>query len=76
MISVGPNPVSTILYIRSTEAIASCRVVSLSGALIADVASNGAAELEIDMAAVAPGLYVISVITADGHKSVSKIIKN
>lgn len=37
LVSVGPNPVTTTLVVSSTEALASCQVFSVSGAMIANI---------------------------------------
>lgn len=76
LVSVGPNPVSSTLVISSTEALASCQVFSVSGAMIANlVPAAGMSEVVIDMSTATPGLYIVTVVTSQGYKSVNKIIK-
>ncbi len=76
LVSVGPNPVSSTLVISSTDALASCQVFSVSGAMIANlVPAAGMSEVAVDMSTAAPGLYIVNVVTSQGYKSVNKIIK-
>lgn len=76
LVSVGPNPVTTTLVVSSTEALASCRVFSVSGAMIANIVpAAGMSEVAVDMSTAAPGLYIVNVVTSNGYKSVNKIIK-
>lgn len=76
LVSVGPNPVTTTLVVSSTEALASCQVFSVSGAMIANIVpAAGMSEVAVDMSTAAPGLYIVNVVTSNGYKSVNKIIK-
>lgn len=76
LVSVGPNPVTTTLVVSSTEALASCGVFSVSGAMIANIVpAAGMSEVAVDMSTAAPGLYIVNVVTSNGYKSVNKIIK-
>lgn len=75
-VSVGPNPVTSTLIVSSTETLAACQIFSVNGAIIANIVpADGVSEVAVDMSTVAPGLYIVNVMTASGFKSVNKIIK-
>lgn len=73
-VKVFPNPVVTVLEVRSAAPVASYTLTSLSGAVVMSGNSVGTS-LSVDMGNVAPGMYFLTTVSADGNTVVNKIIK-
>lgn len=73
-VKVFPNPVVTVLEVRSDSPVASYSLSTLSGAVIMSGSSDGDA-LSVDMGSVSPGIYFLTTVSAEGNTVVNKIIK-
>ena len=69
-IAVGPNPAADYITIKGEE-VQSVDIFSLTGACVKSVKDN---VQTIEIADLAPGIYTIKVVTANGEK-VAKFIK-
>lgn len=69
-IAVGPNPAADYITVKGEE-VQSIDIFSLSGACVKSVKDN---VQTIEIADLAPGIYTIKVVTANGEK-VAKFIK-
>lgn len=74
-LSVFPNPVETVLNVRSAKAVSSYSLISLSGAMAVNGGAACDGVLSIDMEGMGAGIYLLSVVASDGTVSVKKIIK-
>lgn len=73
--AVYPNPVETVLNVRTAMPLASYAVLDLSGARVLGAPAGGATALAIDMSGTAPGVYLLTLAAADGSVTVKKVIK-
>jgi endonuclease I len=71
--SIYPNPASEILYIESSKEIKHIKVFSLSGQLIKDITDQTD---QISVSNLSPGLYLIHLISPDGHSDYEKFLKS
>ncbi|HFA51111.1 MAG TPA: T9SS type A sorting domain-containing protein [Bacteroidetes bacterium] len=63
-IAIYPNPASDFITLRSAQEIRSAEVFSMTGALLKSVKTfEGSYEIDVDD--LAPGMYIISIETAD-----------
>ena len=69
-IAVGPNPAADYITVKGEE-VQSVDIFSLTGACVKSVKDN---VQTIEIADLAPGIYTIKVVTANGEK-VAKFIK-
>ena len=69
-IAVGPNPATDYITVKGEE-VQSVDIFSLTGACVKSVKDN---VQTIEIADLAPGIYTIKVVTANGEK-VAKFIK-
>jgi hypothetical protein len=73
-ISIYPNPVSDILYIKSSAEIMSLSIYDLHGRLIMTL--NGGNDIcEVDLRHLIKGTYIVKVVTTD-RSLTEKIIKD
>lgn len=72
-VSFYPNPVKDILTVTSKQKIETVHVYNVAGQKmnISSKLNNN----QIDMSKLAPGVYIISTITADGQNESFKVIK-
>lgn len=74
-VSVGPNPADDYAVVTAKETITAVDVYSMSGVKVAGVAGVSLTEVEIEVAPLPRGLYLVAVTTADGRRSVAKLIR-
>lgn len=72
---VFPNPAAKTIHINSDEVISKVEVYQLSGELAMVQVANDTA-LEIDLAALNTGMYLVKVYGQNGAVSVKRITKN
>jgi hypothetical protein len=73
-ISIYPNPVSDILYIKSGPEILSLSIYDIYGRVIMTL-KGGNDICEVDLRHLIKGTYIVKVVTADGSHT-EKIIKD
>jgi thiol-disulfide isomerase/thioredoxin len=75
---VSPNPASDFLTIQTNEHnVETVRVLDMTGRVInATSGANLLNQKTIDISQLTNGVYFVELITADGKRSVSKILKN
>jgi len=71
-LSIFPNPVNNILYIRSEEQIKKTSIISITGRVIFNVKGNIES---IDLSRISNGAYLI-LIETDNGSFIKKILKN
>ena len=72
-ISTYPNPVTSKLNIQSEELITSVSIFNTLGQKVLNVA-GGSLNLSVDMSTLSPGVYVATIATDNGAKTM-KVIK-
>lgn len=73
-ITISPNPVSDVLYVKSEENIHTITVVNISGNTILNLNPNVSGEISIPVSNLNKGMYLIKVETLNGNK-VCKFLK-
>ena len=74
VLSLHPNPVNDKLLVESSQVVRRCEIFSVSGALVYTVDEVNASSVEIGVANLAPGLYLIR-ITTEGYSLTEKFEK-
>lgn len=74
-LTVAPNPVKSVLCIKSGEALKTIVVVDMDGKAVLDVDAAGNSALDINAAVLSNGMYIVKVIAESGNMSAVKIIK-
>ena len=74
MISVFPNPVTDQVIIRSPEEITRVKVCNIAGAEVYSAAFNNR-NIEIPTGKLAPGVYVIDVVTKAGSCTRKMVVR-
>ncbi|MBQ3896311.1 MAG: T9SS type A sorting domain-containing protein, partial [Paludibacteraceae bacterium] len=74
-LTVAPNPVKSVLCIKSGEALKTVAVVDMDGRAVLDVNAAGKSALDINAAVLSNGMYIVKVIAESGNMSAVKIIK-
>ena len=73
-LEIYPNPVGSILKIKSIKMIRNILICNLSGRIITAL-NNPGSEFTIDLSSVIPGIYTLVVAYLDNTKYVKRIIK-
>lgn len=73
-----PNPVEDILYIKTShdKAYLKAHLYDLNGRLVKEVINDGQAIISVPMQDQNPGLYLLKLITKEGHEMTQKVIKS
>ncbi|HYG52136.1 MAG TPA: T9SS type A sorting domain-containing protein, partial [Flavobacteriales bacterium] len=66
LVQVYPNPTTGLLTIKSKSTIEGAYVVNAGGQRVMLQSDIGTAETTFDVSALARGMYIITVVTADG----------
>ena len=74
-LTVAPNPVKSVLCIKSGKALKTIVVVDMDGKAVLDVDAAGNSALDINAAVLSNGMYIVKVIAESGNMSAVKIIK-
>lgn len=72
---VYPTVTDGTVNAECADGIALLRLHSLSGASVINISANSATSVTADCSALAPGIYFMTVVRADGTQSVVKIIR-
>ncbi|MDE6443662.1 MAG: T9SS type A sorting domain-containing protein, partial [Muribaculaceae bacterium] len=75
MITAGPNPFADYVTVICSEPLATVDVYSLAGGKMATVNGKGSMQLTVEMSGASDGMYIVSVVSQSGSKSVFKLIK-
>ena len=75
-ITLYPNPVGDRLTIISTDAIRTVRLVSVSGQMLGMHNGMNKLTMELPVARLVQGVYLVQVTTRNGQTSVHKMMKN
>lgn len=73
-ITISPNPVSDILYVKSEDRINTITVVDVSGKTILNLNPNVSGEVSIPVSNFNKGMYLLRIETLNGNK-VCKFLK-
>jgi hypothetical protein len=73
-LEIYPNPVGSILKIKSIKMIRNILICNLSGRIITAL-NNPGSEFTIDLSSVIPGFYTLVVAYLDNTRYVKRIIK-
>ena len=76
LVTVHPNPASSVLYIKdiALESVSSVSLLTLGGQVVARYGTISPQGL--DLSAFANGMYFVSIATADGSFTVKKVVIN
>lgn len=72
---VYPNPTADMLNVSVNEAIVSCELYGLNGAVAMSADVDGSNTLTMNLGSLANGIYMLKVVTADGDVIINKVIK-
>ncbi len=72
-INIYPSPVKDIVHIMTGETIKSLQLINLQGSVLTDILI-GSSRYDLDMSSLAPGMYLVKVITVNGSY-VKKVVK-
>ncbi len=72
---VYPNPTVDMLNVSVGEAIASCELYGLNGAVAMAADVDGTNALTMNLGSLANGVYMLKVVTVEGDVIINKIIK-
>ncbi|MGQ1891579.1 T9SS type A sorting domain-containing protein [Thermophagus sp. OGC60D27] len=71
---IWPNPAGKTLHVRAQEAIASIRMVTLSGKSEKIVSVDGANSFTMDVSELPRGIYLVKIVTLSGQSEVHKVM--
>lgn len=64
--TVYPNPAETTVTITAPATVTGCEIYSLGGAALMRIATDGTTDtVDADISALAPGMYILRVTTAE-----------
>lgn len=72
LVSVSPNPASTYFTVNTNSQVEAVSIYTTAGALVKTVAAP--ADNTVEIGGMAPGLYMLSIETADNNHFKSKLI--
>jgi hypothetical protein len=74
--AVSPNPATNVLRISSPKPIIEIAITTVAGQLISNqVFEKGTTNASVGVATLAPGLYLVKVVDAEGKSSIQKFVK-
>jgi hypothetical protein len=71
---IYPNPVTSILNVRSNQNITSIRIYNILGEELSQVVPKGNTT-QMDVHQLVPGIYFVNILNSDGRTSTKKFIK-
>ncbi|MDR2087521.1 MAG: T9SS type A sorting domain-containing protein [Dysgonamonadaceae bacterium] len=74
--SVGPNPVSNILTVTGSQAIANVALFDLQGRCVLQLAPVGDRTVNLSTATLPSGAYLLRITDQTAHVIIKKIIRN
>ena len=74
-ISVYPNPFRDNLVIGNAASVNRIIITNLMGQQVINISNNGNQEVNIDTSTLNPGIYLVTTYTANGKRTVKKVVK-
>jgi len=74
-VSVYPNPFRDNLVIGNAASVNRIVITNLIGQQVINLFHNGNQEASISTSTLKPGIYLVTIYTANGKRTVKKVVK-